>query len=337
MRRAWFAVLLTTLAVGAVGSAGVEAQRRQRQPQAQQPGPDQAARDRARDAYARGQEAFRTGDYDEAVAGFQAAYEAVPNPVVLLGLAEAQERQGDIAGTVATLERYLAERPDAPDAAQVRERIGELQARPATLVITSDPPGAAIAIDGEPREEVTPAEIEVPAGEYAVALTLPDHDPASETVQAAPGGRHELEVDMQVAVTVTDEDDVFGAGDGGAAPAEAPDLQDDEEQGLSAGVWVAAGVSGAALVGGTVLGFLALSEQSDFDMMPTEDSADRGERLALFADVAFGVAAIAGVTAVVLYLTDGREAEDDAPDVASVEVTPVVSPEGGGMTAQVRF
>ncbi|MEM9191378.1 MAG: hypothetical protein AAGF12_19560, partial [Myxococcota bacterium] len=44
-------------------------------------------RARARDSYARGQELFRAGEYDEAEAAFNDAYDAIPNPIVLLGIA----------------------------------------------------------------------------------------------------------------------------------------------------------------------------------------------------------------------------------------------------------
>ena len=337
MRRTGFATLITLLGLGLVMASSADAQRRQqRQQQAEEgaEGPTDEQRATAREAYARGQEEFRAGNFEAAETAFQEAYDAVPNPVVLLGIAEARERRGNVPGTIEVLELYLEQRSDAPDAAQIQERLATLRTVPAVLVVSSTPPGAAITIDGEARSEVTPAEIEVPPGEHVVALTLAEHDPASETVQASPGERREIALDLLAAEQGLDEDPFGDGGEGDTAPSP-PDLDDEGEQTLSAGVWVAAGISGAALVGGTVLGFLALSEQSDFDMMPSEEAADRGERLALFADVAFGAAAIAGITAIVLYLTDsGVEAEDDTPDVA---VSPAVGPTGGSVSARVQF
>lgn len=338
MGRAPLFAVATSLAMALVLPAnGVDAQRRRQRQQQQAEGPSAEARDRAREAYARGQEAFRTGSYDAAVAAFQEAYEAVPNPVVLLGLAEALERKGDVDATITTLERYLAERPDAPDRAQIESRLATLRAAPATVVIRSTPEGAAISIDGTQREEVTPAEIQLEPGEHVIAVTLAGHDPVSETVQATRGGRHEVALTLEAAPEPALEDPFGETGTGAEPPAEAPDI-DEEEDALPTGVWVASGVAGAALIGGTVLGFLALSEQSDFDASPSEESADRGERLALFADVAFGVAAIAGVTAIVLYITsDNGTGDDHSPDVASFDVTPVIGHQSGGVSAQVRF
>jgi hypothetical protein len=115
-------------------------------------------------------------------------------------------------------------------------------------------------------------------------------------------------------------------------------------------VWVAAGIGAAGLVAGTVLGFLALGEQSDFDNMPSERTADRGERYALFADVGFGVAAVGFLTALVLnFATGGDDDDRAAPEGEGGEsasarrtrlrlgVAPVVGPQGGGMSARLVF
>jgi hypothetical protein len=337
MGRASFAAVLAAVLLASLLPAGDAAAQRPRQQPQQQAGPSAEARERARVSYARGQEAYRAGSYDAAIAAFEDAYEAVPNPVVLLGLAEALERKGDIPATIETLERYLTERADAPDRAQIEQRLTVLRARPGVLVIASTPPGATITVDGEDRGEVTPAEIEVSPGEHVIGATLAGHEPATETVTATVGGRHDVEITLEPGAEPGLDEDPFGET---GEPADVPPLPpevDEEPEGLSPGVWVAAGVAGAALVGGTVLGFLALSEQSDFDSAPSKESADRGERLALFADVAFGVAAIAGITAIVLYVTGDAGGDDESPDVASLDVTPVVSHDGGGLSAQVRF
>ena len=83
--------------------------------QAQQP--NAQTRNAARDAYGRGQTAFREGRFEEAEAAFTEAFTHIPNPVVLLGVAESRERLGNVPGAIQTLEQYLVLRPDAPDAA----------------------------------------------------------------------------------------------------------------------------------------------------------------------------------------------------------------------------
>jgi hypothetical protein len=87
-----------------------------------------------------------------------------------------------------------------------------------------------------------------------------------------------------------------------------------------------------------VLGIMALSERSDYDKNPTEAGADRGERLALFADVGFGVGAMALVTTAVLLLThDDVKSADEAPSTARLQLIPSVTARGASATAKVRF
>jgi tetratricopeptide (TPR) repeat protein len=294
------------------------------------------ARERARVSYARGQELFRAGQFEQAERAFREAYEAVPNPVVLLGISETLERRNRGAESVTVLEQYLAERVNAPDRTEVEARIARIRARPARLVITSVPAGAAIRINGEERAEVTPAELEVPPEQYTVTLQLDGYADATEAVEAQFATNHKIE--LTLTEPVEEPEEALGVGEGDEYEPEPPPVVE-AERSVSAGVWVMTAIGGAALVAGTVLGFLALSEQAEFDEMPSEDTATRGERFALFADVSFGLALAAGITAVVLYLTDSASDAEDAAVVGEEQVrwSPVVTAQGGGIDAQVRF
>jgi tetratricopeptide (TPR) repeat protein len=311
---------LTLVSMGALVLAPATADAQRRAPQAEEQGPSDEDRAAARDAYGRGQSAFESGDYETALAAFLEAYEAVPNPIVLVSIANSQERLGDVQAAIDTLEQYLEERADAPDREAIEQRLEDLRTRPATLVISSTPTGAAITIDGEPSDEVTPAEVEVPAGEHTIAIALEGYEESSEVVTVATGERYEHAPVLTEAVPAGDE-------------------FEEEEEGVSAGVWVASAIAGVGLITGTVLGFLALSEQSEFDDMPATDVADRGETYALFADVALGVALASAITAVVLYLTnsDDDDDEDDDEESASLTVAPAVGTHGGGVAAHLTF
>jgi len=79
---------------------------------------------------------------------------------------------------------------------------------------------------------------------------------------------------------------------------------------------------------------------------PQKKTADRGERLALFADVAFGVGAAAIVTGVVLWLTQGDDSDAQeqsdssaarALDRTLVLVAPPVRPGDTGVETAFRF
>jgi len=297
--------------------------------------PTDEARATAREAYGRAQQLFQAGDYAGSEAAFMEAYAAVPNPVVLMGVGESRERAGNLVGAIEAFEHYLAERTDAPDAAAVRTRIEGLRAHPATLAVRSTPPGAAITLDGEATGRTTPAELEVAAGEHRIGLRLDGHSDESRSLDAGPGAHEE------VAVELTEVAAEPALGDGEPIPETVPEdhaSQDDAED-VNTGVWVTAGVSAGALLMGTVIGFLALSEESDFNDAPTADSADRGEKLALFADVAFGVAAAAALTGIILHFTqaDDDDDEDNDETATRVDVAPAVGPHGAGLSAQVRF
>lgn len=293
----------------------------------------------ARTAYGEGQRLFHDGQFAQAQAQFEAAFAAVPNPVALLSVAEAQERQGKVADAVATLERYLTLRADAPDRAAVQARIDQMRTRPGVIAVSSDPAGAAISLDGTDTGRVTPADIEAAVGDHAVSLSLEGYEPAAaQTVTVTFGSRQELAVPALTALPPLPVDvtpppfEGEGSGDG----------EETEDEGPGAAVWISAGVGAAGLVAGTVLGFLALSEQASFDTTPTEASADSGERLALFADVGFGVAVAGFITALVLNFANGSDDEEEgepeaAAPTARLHLAPVVGPSGGGLTARLSF
>ncbi|MFW5920772.1 MAG: PEGA domain-containing protein [Polyangiales bacterium] len=306
--------------------------------------PTEEERAAAREAYGRGQEAFENGDYEEAEAAFEEAYAQVANPVVLVSLAESRARQDDVRGAIEAYERYLEERPDAPDKGKIEGKLETLRETPGTLKVTSKPPDAAITLDGEPLQERTPAELEVDPGEYTVALSMDGYEPTTETVEMGPAGEQELEITLEAAAAP--EEEALGTGKQIAEPEPEPEPADSEEEGgISTGVWVATGVAAAGLVSGTVLGFMSLTEESDFNDMPTESGADRGERLALFADVSFGLAAAAAITGLVLYFTDqptdnDEQLTDEArreSDRVHVDVSPALGADGAGGAVRVSF
>ncbi len=115
----------------------------------------------------------------------------------------------------------------------------------------------------------------------------------------------------------------------GRGSAEADGKTADASREIPVSVWVAAGVTGASLVAGVVLGFLALDAQTDFDKRPNAATAARGERLAVYADVLFGVAAAAGLTGIVIYATE--------VEPVRVSVAPRVSPSAAGAVLSISF
>lgn len=328
---------------------------------AAQTAPTDAQRARAREHYGEGQAHFDAGRFEDARAAFEAAYREVPNPVVLLGVASAEERLGRLLDAARTLRRYLRERVDAPDREAIAERIAtldpsgataeEASPAPSSIRVTSSPEGAEIALDGQATGRVTPTELTVAPGEHTITLTLDGHESISETIVIVSGETSEWAPTLTPTPAMPSEDaptdapaDAFGErADGATAEAAEDDAPVAPSAGTepSTGVWVTTGIAGVGLVTGTVFGFLALSAQSDFDVSPTTDAADRGETFALVADLAFGVAIAAGITAIVLYATDGAEppAETTAGREGGVRVSvaPWGGPSGGGAAMALQF
>ena len=290
----------------------------------------QDARQRARQLYGEAQALFQAGNYAQAEASFRAAYEAVPNPVVLRAIASAQENQGNIAGAIVTLEQYLRDSPGATDRAETEARLASFRARPAAVAISSTPPGARILVDGRDSGHVTPHEISLTAGQHTIQLQLEGHEPTQQTIEAQAATRVRLEMALDA------QADPLATTGGDDQPAE----ETPEESGgggssdPSAGVWVFAGIGAATLVAGIVFGFLALSEQSNFDNEPNADTADRGETFALVADISFGVAAASVIAAIILYIVERADADSSS---SSAMVAPFATQDGGGLAASLRF
>ena len=283
--------------------------------------PTAEQRTQARDLYGRGQREFDAQHFVDAQASFQGAYALVPNPVVLLGIASAQEQRGNRADARVTLERYLRERPDATDRAAIEARIaalprgGHMFITPAIAPATPAVPATSAATP--PTRVTAPATPAVPAT-TAVTVTVETREPAVTADVSA----EEPSVD----VAVEEE----------GAVAEAPPPADLASAPPSDAVWVLAATSAVTIVSGTVFGFLALSRQSDFDARPALSLADEGEAFALVADISFGVAVVSGIAAIVLFATRGP-AHEEASTATSLRILPMASPQGGGLSLSGSF
>ncbi|MDD9933593.1 MAG: PEGA domain-containing protein, partial [Myxococcales bacterium] len=297
--------------------------------------PTEAERKRARDSYADGQAHFAEGRYAEALDAFTRAHANVRNPIVRISIGECLMRLARFEEAHEAFGLYLQERPDASDRASVEAKLAEIAAMTGTLAVASTPAGAKVIINGQDTGQVTPAELALTRGDHTLELRLEGHEPLSEELSIRVGAREEIAAQLEAAAPppppppAATEDT-----DGPVEPAEPP----------TTALWVTSVVGAAGLVGGTVLGFMALAERSDFDANPTEASADRGERLALFADVSFGIGAMAIITGAVLYLTVDEsgerapEGEDpEAADQARLEVAPLVGPDAAGVITRITF
>ncbi len=296
---------------------------------------------RARELYTQGQQLFRQGDFVAAQRAFEEAYRAVPNPVVLLSVAECQVRAEDYAGALTSLRQYLAEKPNAPDRAQVEAQIANLEAKPGFVAIESAPPGAMIWVNGENTGYITPNELSLRAGRHTIALTSPGYLQVEQPVDVAIGSRQRLSLTLspEPPPAVAEEAPV-------PPPVEEPSYG---ARHASPAVWAATAVAGVTLITGGALGVAALMKVSDYnkkadaykhtgneaDRSAAKKIADKGDKLALVADVNFGIAAVAAITALVIYATSAEPVESTPPQ--AFRIAPQLTLNQVGLTGQMRF
>jgi tetratricopeptide (TPR) repeat protein len=284
---------------------------------------------RARELYTQGQQLFRQGDFQTAQRSFEEAYRAVPNPVVLLSIAECQVRNEDFAAAVVTLRQYLNEKPTAPDRAQVESQIANLEAKPGSVSIESAPAGAVIWVDGENTGYLTPNEISVRAGKHTISLSAPGYTSLEESVEVAIGSRQRLSLTLAAEPVAPVEEPVVTP-----SPVDEPsELGSGRRHGTPA-VWASMAVAGVTGITGTALGLVALKDAKDYKQHATRALSKKGDKLALFADVNFGIAIVAGVTALVLYLTSGAS---DQPTEQAFIIAPELSPSEVGLAGRMHF
>lgn len=83
----------------------------------------------AKAAFKEGTVAYDAGRFEEALHAFERAHELSRNPVLYFNLAACAEKLGQTRVAAVHLRAYLAEVPEADDAAKVRERLGALEER----------------------------------------------------------------------------------------------------------------------------------------------------------------------------------------------------------------
>jgi hypothetical protein len=288
---------------------------------------DAAAQD-ARANYQQGLNLYAEGKFELAAIAFERAYELRPHFKILWNIAQVENELEHYAAARSAYVRYLdeggAEVP-ADRREEAKAEIARLDTLVGTISIDAAIEGAAVFVDGKKRGQ-TPFDRPIPLdlGEHEITVEKDGQRIHREVVRIA-GGR-------EVIVTVKDA--------GGELPGGEAASGDGRAGGKRLWTWVALGIGGAAGIAGGVMGGIALSKKADIDAQcegkqcpaGTEDDADRVKRLALGADVLFGVAAAGVVAGVVLFFVEPRAGSERA-----VSVTPVVADGTAGLVVGGRF
>lgn len=134
-----------------------------------------------------GKKAYGKKDWDEAIAAFEAAYQADPMPKFLFNTARAYEKKSDHRKAIEYLEKYLAKVTDPKEREDASDRLSILQIKlrkTKSPVKISAPAGALITAKG--AEETVQAKGTLsswlPFGAYEVSVSLKGFTDATRTV-----------------------------------------------------------------------------------------------------------------------------------------------------------
>ncbi len=141
----------------------------------------------ARTAFEQGKTLFEHGDYVTAHAKFKSAYEHSKNPRLLWNLAACSARTKRYARAIDEAERHLTEGRGklTPDGQQrAIDFLAEMRGYVAEAVLTLNPSGAELSIDGESRgTQGAVATVILELGRHEVGVTKSGFEPVTQTVQ----------------------------------------------------------------------------------------------------------------------------------------------------------
>ena len=198
-----------------------------------------------------GEKAFQRGDYDQAIAKFEAAYPLYPEPLILFNIASAYRKQHACADARTYYHRYLLTNPAADFRKKAEDRLAEMEAC-ATPAASLEPP---VPADGPARDRVVPTPPDGagpgpdPVGPTVVAPTAAGPDAGTITIAPSenrtdPDGRQaHAGRGKRIAGLVTAGVGVGLIGTGGYFSAQARDAASDVEDACTNGC-VAADVAG---------------------------------------------------------------------------------------------
>jgi len=287
----------------------------------------------------KGKAAYAKGRWDDAIAAFELAHLAWPQPRYLFNIGRCWEKKGDLFTAMAFIERFVksvqdeAEREDADEVYSILR--SKLLRTSGEVVVRSEPDEATITLtpeDGERRTGATPWVVWLPAGTWTLRVALQDHEPVEETLVVPIGGTLERSYELREegAAPAEPPDDGESPGDDGWTEDEAPgpDRRAEEaavvptgtgggEGGGSLLSWAVLGGGTVLLAGGTVFGLLGRRANDDLERFAAtpgtateaeaRDARDASDSHALTANVLFGAGAVAAGVGLYLLLTSGPE------------------------------
>lgn len=272
--------------------------------------------------FERGVEFSEDRDYVAAMVEFKKAYALDPRYPVLFNIGQTANELKDYASALDSYELYLSKGGsdlDAERRTKVEGLITVLKQKVATITLTVDIVGAAVAVD-DVEVGVTPLQkpVRMNAGRRRISVTRSGYEPLNRVVEIA--GTEEKTLSFEL-VSLTAEK-------GGDRATTAAEIEH------TPWPWIGLSATLALGVGTGVMGGLTLSKHSDLETAlataPTtketiDDARSDAKTFALVTDVLLGVTiASAALTGLAFGLDYGRSStpEEAAPASAVLVVGP---------------
>jgi len=258
----------------------------------------------------------------------------------LLQVAQLRDKLGEVREAVSAYEAYVdaaaTAASSAKDVAAARARMATLRQTPGHVLLRGTPADARIVIDGESIFEGFPVEINLAPGVHLVQLTADGYVPQDVHLDVRFGSSSSPAVDLEPEAKRPPPDILdVGRPEPVHLPAPPPTtpLPPPGPSWVSThqGALVVTGLGVACAAVGVAYGLEALAAQRSFQAHPSSRDADRGERAAFHADVAFGASLLLGAAGVFLL------SEDAAPQTASMQFAPFATASASGLVARGQF
>jgi hypothetical protein len=263
--------------------------------------------------------AYGSKNFADAIASFEAAYDADPLPKFLFNIGRCHEKRGDLASAISYFERYLDQDDEAEDSEDVEAMAAvleiKLRKKRSPVEVEVDPEGALVQWEGdvESGEGLAPTRRWLVFGSYEITASAEDHEPESKTIVVKPGEEISLVFSLSSSGLMSDSDaDVSNAKRSGAR--------------RSAGGtnWTAYALLGGGVVlvaGGGVLGVMANQAAADRDFLvdkaqdgpvefaDLEEQHDAAHTRALTANILYGVGVLTVGVGAALLIAGGDDTQ----------------------------
>jgi hypothetical protein len=187
---------LAAIAVLAVATLAAPLVRAQKAPPASGPEIEEAKRH-----FQQGVALYNDGNYNGALAEFEAAYRVRPSPGVLYNIGLSQKALFRYAESIDTLERYLREETKLAGErkAEVTQLISEMKALLADVTVTITPPGAAVMVDGRAAGTAPlTGPLRIAAGNHVIEVLAEGYRPQRRELMISAGVPVKLNIALEV-------------------------------------------------------------------------------------------------------------------------------------------